>query len=100
MLDMTRSGYGGFCSPLMISSYQEQLACNGNLDHFNWFRVSPFDPRIRKCSEWLDPTRNGKLRLKNAFISNPFTMSQMASRNILRRRCNTCPLVSILQACH
>jgi hypothetical protein len=54
MLEMTRGGYIGYCSPLMLSAHAEMLASNCQVELFNWFRVSPFDPRIRE-SEWLDP---------------------------------------------
>jgi hypothetical protein len=71
MVEMMCSGYSGFCSPLMLSSYAEQLACEGNLEYFNWFCVSALDPKIRG-SEWLEP-ENGEPVFENGFTINSST---------------------------
>jgi hypothetical protein len=53
MVNLTRMGYSGTFSALMLSAFEESLASDSDPSRFNWSRISPSDPRIAN-SPWLD----------------------------------------------
>jgi hypothetical protein len=54
MSELMHNGYTAYFSPWMLSALEELQASSERFDLFNWFRVSPFDVRIRD-SKWLAP---------------------------------------------
>jgi hypothetical protein len=54
MLELMQNGYPAFFSPWMLSAFEELQASSDRFDLFNWYRVSPYDVRIRD-SNWLAP---------------------------------------------